>query len=301
MNIAGAKNIPLADYLQSIGITPCKKQGNNLWYYSLFRKETEASFKINLVRNQWFDFGIGKGGNMLDFVMEQQGIEDIFHALQILSGKTARISPANSFSFRQQENLSAYEEIRILPLENPLLIQYMGERQINIPFAQQLYKEVHFRFKDKSYFAIGLKNNMEGYELKNKYFQGTLSPKGITTIKQGNDSCCIFEGFMDYLSYLTLKQKHNPENTDIEKQDYIILNSVSNILKAIDIISGYKAKYCYLDSDKAGTSAYEEIRNKCSLNASDRSVHYRGYKDLNDYLVGKKQVQEKRQNWRIKR
>ncbi|KAA6325445.1 DNA primase [termite gut metagenome] len=301
MNIAEAKNIPLADYLQSIGITPCKKQGNNLWYYSPFRKETEASFKVNLVRNQWFDFGIGKGGNMLDLVMEQQGIEDISHALQILSGKMSTISPANSFSFRQWENLSAYEEIRIQPLENPLLIQYLKERKIHISFAQQLCKEVHFRFKDKSYFAIGFKNNMEGYELRNKYFQGTLSPKTITTIKQGNDSCCIFEGFMDYLSYLTLKQKHNPEYPNIEKQDYIILNSVSNTLKGIDIISGYKAKYCYLDNDKAGASTYEEIRNKCGLNVFDRSVHYREYKDLNDYLCGKKQVQEKRQSRGMKR
>ncbi|KAA6311438.1 DNA primase, partial [termite gut metagenome] len=240
------------------------------------------------------------GGNMLDFVMEQQGIEDISHALQILSGKVARISPVNSFSFRRQENLSAYEDIRILPLENPLLIQYLRERQINILYAQQVCKEVHFKFKDKSYFVIGFENNLGGYELRNKYFQGAISPKGITTIKQGNDSCCIFEGFMDYLSYLTLKQKHNPEYPNIEKQDYIILNSVSNTLKAIDTISGYREKYCYLDNDKAGASAYEEIRNKCGLNVSDRSVHYRGYKDLNDYLCGKKQVQEKRQNWRMK-
>jgi DNA primase len=185
MNIAQAESIPLAGYLQSTGITPCKKQGNNLWYYSPFREETEASFKVNLVRNQWFDFGIGKGGNILFFVMEQQGIEDVFHVLQILSGKEARISPANSFSFRQQENLSAYEDIRILSLENSLL-KYLKEWQINIPFAQQLCKEVHFRFKDKSYFAIGFKNNMEGYELRNKYFQGTLSPKRITM------TCCAF-------------------------------------------------------------------------------------------------------------
>ncbi|KAA6336985.1 DNA primase [termite gut metagenome] len=301
MNIAEAKSIPLAGYLQSIGITPCRKQGNNLWYYSPFRQETEASFKVNLIRNQWFDFGMGKGGNMLDFVMEQQGIEDISHVLQILSGKASMISPANSFSFRPQENLSAYEDIRIQPLENPLLIQYLKERQINIPYAQQVCGEVHFKFKDKSYFAIGFENNLGGYELRNKYFQGTISPKGITTIKQGNDSCCIFEGFMDYLSYLTLKQKHNPEYPNIGKQDYIILNSVSNTLKAIDIISGYKAKYCYLDNDKAGASTYEEIRNKCGLNVSDRSVHYLGYKDLNDYLCGKKQVQEKRQSRGMKR
>jgi hypothetical protein len=60
MNIAEAKNIPLADYLQSFGITPCKRQGNSLWYYSPFRQETEPSFKINLVRNEWYDFGAGK-------------------------------------------------------------------------------------------------------------------------------------------------------------------------------------------------------------------------------------------------
>jgi hypothetical protein len=166
----------------------------------------------------------------------------------------------------------------------------LGERQVHIPFAQQLCKEVHFRFKDKSYFNIGFENNLGGYELRNKYFQGTLFPKGITTIKQGNDSCCIFENFMDYLSYLTLMQKHNLENTDIGKWDYVILNSVSNIVKAIDIINGYREKYHYLDNDKVGTFTLMEIRNKCGLNVSDRSVHYRGYKDLNDYLCGKKQI-----------
>ncbi|KAA6323023.1 DNA primase [termite gut metagenome] len=177
MNIAQAKNIPLVDYLQSIGITPCKKRGNNLWYYSPFRKETEASFKVNLVHNQWYDFGMGKGGNMLDFVMEQQGIEDISHALQILSGKTSRISPANSFSFRRQENLSAYEDVRIQPLENPLLIQYLKERKIYISFAQQFCKEVHFRFKDKPYFAIGFKNNMEGTNSGTNTFKVRSLPK----------------------------------------------------------------------------------------------------------------------------
>ncbi|KAA6317540.1 DNA primase, partial [termite gut metagenome] len=158
MNIAQAKNIPLADYLQSIGITPCKKQGNNLWYYSPFRKETEPSFKVNLVRNQRKDFGSGEqGGDIILFIMKLHGIDKVSQALHILSGEVSKIQ-ANSFSFRQWENLSAYEDIRIQPLENPLLIQYLKERKIHISFAQQLCKEVHFRFKDKPYFAIGFKN-----------------------------------------------------------------------------------------------------------------------------------------------
>lgn len=286
MNISDAKNITLAAYLQTIGITPCKKQGNSLWYYSPFRNETEPSFKVNLSRNEWYDFGLGKGGNILSFVMEQHGIDDVSHALQIISGKASTI-PVDSFSFRPQENLPCFEEVTVHPLTNPALIQYLKERRIHIPFAEQACKEIHFRFKDKPYFAIGFENASGGYELRNKYFQGTLSPKTFTQINNGNDTCCIFEGFMDYLSYLTLLQKHN--NPNANKRDYIILNSVANISKAIDLISSYKEKHCYLDNDKAGASAYIEIRNKCGLNVSDKSSIYRGHKDLNDYLCGKKQ------------
>ena len=56
MNIQEAKAIRLADYLQSIGYSPVKQQGNSLWYKSPFRQETEASFKVNTGLNQWFDF-----------------------------------------------------------------------------------------------------------------------------------------------------------------------------------------------------------------------------------------------------
>ena len=70
MNIQEAKTIRLADYLQSIGYLPVKQQGNSLWYKSPFRQETEASFKVNTELNQWFDFGLGKGGNILALAKE---------------------------------------------------------------------------------------------------------------------------------------------------------------------------------------------------------------------------------------
>jgi len=295
MNIAEAKNIPIADYLQSIGITPCKRQGNNLWYYSPFREETEPSFKVNLVRNEWKDFGSGgKGGNILKFVMERSGINDVSQVLNIISDETPKIQ--NSFSFRQQEDLPAFEDIQILQLEHPALVEYLKNRNIHIPLAQQICKEVSYRLKDKPYFTIGFANDWGGYELRNEYFQGGLSPKTITTVQNGNDTCCIFEGFMDYLSYLTLLHKRNPDVPNINKRDFIILNSVSNISKAINIIGNYKEKYCYLDNDKGGVSAFREIQNKCGENVFDRSIHYREYKDLNDYLCGKKQVQEKKKS-----
>ena len=65
MNIEETKNIRLADYLQSLGYQPIKQQGNNLWYNSPLRAEKEPSFKVNLDRNLWYDFGMGKGGNII--------------------------------------------------------------------------------------------------------------------------------------------------------------------------------------------------------------------------------------------
>lgn len=65
MTIQEAKQIRIADYLQSLGYTPVKQQGNSLWYKSPLREEAEASFKVNTELNQWYDFGIGRGGNII--------------------------------------------------------------------------------------------------------------------------------------------------------------------------------------------------------------------------------------------
>ena len=70
MNIQEAKQIRIVDYLQSLGYTSVKQQGNNLWYKSPFRQETEASFKVNTDRNLWFDYGLGKGGNIITLAQE---------------------------------------------------------------------------------------------------------------------------------------------------------------------------------------------------------------------------------------
>ena len=54
MTIEEAKQIKLQDYLHSLGFSPVKQQGDNLWYKSPFRDESEASFKVNTKLNQWY-------------------------------------------------------------------------------------------------------------------------------------------------------------------------------------------------------------------------------------------------------
>ncbi|MDR2887997.1 MAG: hypothetical protein LBV26_08375 [Bacteroidales bacterium] len=74
-------------YRQDIVIDQLKRQGGNLWYYSPFLEETEPSFKVNPARNEWSDFGLAKGGNILDFVVQQYGTDSVSYVLQIIAGK----------------------------------------------------------------------------------------------------------------------------------------------------------------------------------------------------------------------
>jgi hypothetical protein len=64
---ARAKEVDLVDYLFSLGYRPTKIRNNDYWYLSPLRHESKASFKINRKLNAWYDFGLGKGGDLIDF------------------------------------------------------------------------------------------------------------------------------------------------------------------------------------------------------------------------------------------
>ncbi|KAA5176573.1 toprim domain-containing protein [Bacteroides fragilis] len=134
-----------------------------------------------------------------------------------------------------------------------------------------------------------------GYEVRNSFFKGCIAPKDITHIRQQGEpreKCLVFEGFMDYLSFLTFRMKNCPTMPDLDRQDYVILNSTVNVPKAIDVLYPYERIHCMLDNDKAGYEATRAIELEYSYRVRDFSDNYRGYSDLNDYLCGRKQEQK---------
>ena len=78
---------------------------------------------------------------------------------------------------------------------------------------------------------------------------------------------------------------------NLDKQDYVILNSTANVTKAIDVLYPYERIHCLLDNDYAGWKATQEIEKEYSYRVRDFSHNYQGYADLNDYLCSKKQEQ----------
>jgi uncharacterized protein YcgL (UPF0745 family) len=77
---------------------------------------------------------------------------------------------------------------------------------------------------------------------------------------------------------------HTEANDIIGTHGFVILNSTANLSKAINTISRYDEKFCYLDNDDAGKRAYQVLRSTFGQTVHNMSARYDEYKDLNDYL-----------------
>ena len=223
MNIEEAKKIPITDYLHSLGYSPVKQQGANLWYKSPLREEHEASFKVNTEREQWYDFGAGKGGNIIALAQELYCSDHLPYLLNRIAEQAQHVRPV-SFSFRQQRSAPSFQHLEVRDLTHPALLRYLQGRGIDLTLAKRECRELNFTHDGKPYFAIGFPNVAGGYEVRNSFFKGCIAPKDITHIRQEGEpreKCLVFEGFMDYLSFLTLRTKNCPVMPNLDRQDYV--------------------------------------------------------------------------------
>ncbi|WP_165044004.1 toprim domain-containing protein [Dysgonomonas sp. ZJ709] len=298
-------NLSIKNYLAELNIHPVKDRGYYGMYHSPFRTDNNASFKVDYQKNLWIDFGSNEGGTMIDLVMRLDN-STVKEAINKLECKYADMqtgsNPNNQsepFSFHGNNHLEKAENnqqsgisiLKIIPITNQALLDYLTERKINIDIAKQHCDEVHYSANNKSYFAIGFKNDAEGYTLRNKYAK-VCTASDITTHQKADtntEACLVFEGFMDYLSYLTMK------NIQHSKVDVVVLNSISNLSKAIDFITSHQKVYTYLDNDEAGRNATLQI-NKYSRTHNcihiDKSADYANYKDLNEWLCKTQKVEQ---------
>lgn len=286
MTINQAKQIRLTDYLQALGYNPVRQSGNKLWYYSPLHTESNPSFKVNTDRNLWYDFGIGRGGSIIDFALVYYRITDISLALTMIEQKSPIVEPRPVSSFRQQPSEPSFKDVETKPLTHAALINYLRERNIDVEICRQLCREAHYSIGDKRYFAIAFPNNSGGSELRNPYFKGCMPPKDITAIrsKQHHSECSIFEGFIDYISFLTMKKRGYAYGRLSEEQDFIILNSVTNLPKAIPLLESYDSIYSFLDNDNAGRETHAKLVAAYGDKVVSMSEHFNDFNDVNDLL-----------------
>lgn len=291
MTISEAKQISLVGYLESLGHSPVRKRPvqKDYWYLSPIRSEHTPSFVVNEKTGEWYDFGIAEGGDIIELAKRLYQTPDAKEALRYIAEKKV-VMPQKRIRSPDIPAVSAENEMKnlmIVPLRHHALLSYLYTRGIDTRIARRLCCEIHYELRNKSYFAIAFGNVSNGYEVRNAYYKGCIKGKDISFVgyvtEHKQEHICVFEGFMDFLSYLTLQQRNHDMVLNVTA-DFLIMNSIANLKQTLAELEHYPFIHCYLDNDIAGRKTTETIVGLFTDKVTDESIRYRDYKDLNDFL-----------------
>ena len=304
-DLSRIKRYPIVEYLERKGIKPVRRTPAYALYRSPFREDTHPSFKVDTEKNLWIDYAEGKGGSIIDLCMRLKGCT-LSEAIRILGQNAPDIThvprresvqgSSKQESIRQAVSTSGVRRlIEVSDTLPPHLLKYLEEdRCINLEKAMPFLRCISYEVRGLHYQAIGFANQSGGYELRdNGIFKGTIAPKDITPIFADRaEPVCIFEGFMDFLSFFSMKEEviHH----------CLVMNSVSNVAKAIRYLNDRHLTHirAFLDNDDAGKRATNDFI-RAGFKVEDMSVHYRNFKDLNEYHVHRVREQLKRQSLKM--
>jgi len=290
MNCKQLNSIGLEEVLAFLGHLPARHNEKEAWYLSPFGSESQASFKIDKPKNLWYLFSEGAGGTTTDFIQKYFNIS-VKKALEWASHQ-------NFSSFHQQiktlKSHPNYRIDRIMDIMHPNLLSYLHERGLSekvYPFIKELW----FTIENKQLYAVGFKNNSDGWELRNSFYKGALHKKDITVLSfpketesvnnnetqknAANQKLAVFEGFIDALSFIEMQKSF--------QGDMLVLNSTAMLKKALAVLDSYSEISLFLDNDPTGRECTEQIL-KTYPHAQDFSQFYLDCKDLNEYLIAKK-------------
>lgn len=278
MTIEQVKGLDIVDYLSNLNHEPQKISGNHYWYLSPFREERTPSFKVNRKLNRWFDFAEGKGGNLVDLGTLLHGcsvkeflsrINDGNIQLTKQVARTAKETADNPIIIQSTYAISSYP-----------LINYLNERRIALDVAEKYLCEARYSIGDKLYYSLAFKNDAGGYELRNKNFKGSSSPKDTTFIDNGSKDVAVFEGFFNFLSYQSIHHKQQ-----VSEPNFLILNSTSFFEKSLPKMQEHQQVRLFLDNDKTGHKFTQLAQAIDKERFQDERKLYQKHSDLNDWLI----------------
>jgi len=287
LNCFEAKQFSIVEFLNNHGFKSVRHDNNNNhWYISPFRDEKEPSFRVNTSMNVWYDYGSGEGGSIIDLGIKIHDC-NVSEFLEILSAGNKNINTIHPV----RETKSPLKVTSVNNLNNRALLNYLGSRGISAATSKKYCKEVYFEIDQKRYFAVGFPNRSGGYELRNSFYKGCIAPKDITLIKENHPIICVFEGFVDFLSFFMLKVEVPV------KSDYMVLNSVALLDKALDELIDYERVFVFFDNDNSGKNAFKVIQQHLRSNrTADMSHIYSAHKDMNEYLLNMTQKLKKKRS-----
>jgi hypothetical protein len=309
MRAKDAKTISICDYLLREWHKPLRARvwGREQWYSSPLRAgDSNPSFKVDTQLNLWFDHGLAIGGDVINLACELHKTSTK-EALAILESSwlashswsynkswltqswlVLPFEDSKIISAGEKEKEGYFEITKVGEIQSPALFQYLESRKIDLNIAKTYLKEIRFKPRNqlREYFALGWAN-WNGFEARSKLFKGFVgTTKDITRIglADGN-SLSVFEGFFDYLAFLS---HHNISEF---QNSAIILNSTSLRKRALAEINqfNFSKVYLFLDNDVAGDDCKQFFKLGVHwIKVIDKSFVYENHKDFNAWSINRK-------------
>ena len=260
-------------------------------YFSPFREESNRSFHVNPRKNVWYDFGLAEGGGVLTLVTRLAGCE-AEDAFDILAQMNTSFIPSyayrSSLPIRKEPERSIIIDHKAKEFRRRGLLKYAADRGISKETLDRFCTQITYHSvysPTLKHYAIGFANQAGGYVLRSNSVK-KCSASGISIINSDEqaEAVAVFEGFFDFLSWI------EDQGIGDLPCDVCVLNSVSNLKRALEFLSAHKEIHLYLDNDRAGEDAAAQIECFC-VNDESRVVRmshlFDGYKDYNEMLTAK--------------
>jgi hypothetical protein len=270
-------------------------------YFSPFREESNPSFHLDEAKNSWYDYGTGEGGSLFDFVCKFVGcskgeVYDWLATFRNMVPECEYKSVVAPIIEKSHHSSKIVIDSASHTFTKNKLVEYAASRAVSKEVLERYCEEVIYHVDsapDRQFYAIGFKNNSGGYVLRSSISKRcsssditTLGPNGQMTDNVSADKVLVFEGFIDFLSWITDVKQETPQ------YDCCILNSVTNLTKALPWITAHSHVAAFMDNDSAGKEALQKIMEsipdtaKADVCVYDMSKLYQGYNDLNEKLSG---------------
>ena len=296
-DLSRIKRYPIVEYLERKGVKPVRRTPSYALYHSPLREETQPSFKVDTEKNLWIDYAEGRGGSIIDLCMRMEGCtlsEAICRlgqkaSLDAAYGLSKEKSDIDTSPVTPWQPSGARKLIEVSDTLPSHLEAYLADKRcIDLNRARPFLKCICYEVRGRHYQAIGFANLSGGYELRDdNVFKGTIAPKDITPIFTDRaEPVCIFEGFMDFLSFLSMKEEIT--------NHCLVMNSVSNVARTIRYLNDRHLTHirAFLDNDEAGRRTVQDFI-KAGFHVEDMNIHYKDFKDLNEYHVSRVREQQK--------
>ena len=262
-----AMQVDLLEYAKSLGMEFETRGRNNTFY------QKGHSLNITRSKNMYYRFSTGKGGNVINFAMEQNGWT-FQQAVRSLCGEEIQKSVPKQ-TYIPAKQIPEHKEKMILPKANSdarrAFAYLVKTRHIDSQIVTQLMREHKIYENDKhSCVFVGFdKNGQAGYaSVRSTYTMGNSyrgdvknsDKRHCFTLNGKSDSVYVFEAPIDAMSHATLTKV---SGWDWQEDWRIALGGVSDLglQQFLSLHPEIKNIHFATDNDEQGKKVLENEYN----------------------------------------